>query len=94
MEHLHRVYEYNAHHLNGSVTHGGKLNKSDLTKFELIPQAPYLPKITIDLSGERELIYFKRVFCTNRDGIYHIDYHIGYNEFEIVINAVTGEVNI
>ena len=99
MHYLHNVYEIKAHKINGSVVYGEQvLNKSDLICFALLPKAPYLPIITIDLSNNRELIYFKRVFCRSDWGIYHIDYHVGYRKndykFEIVVNAATGEVKI
>ena len=100
---LQDVYEWIAYKPDGSIQYGGKLNTTDLKKFELVPRAPYLKKISIDLSG-RELIYFMRIYYSigimgvkriTKLEVDHVDFHVGYiengKEFKMIIDAKNGK---
>jgi len=91
---LHEVYSWKAYYKNGEVKCGGELVKKDLVKFILVPHVPYLGKIIIKLDESKELVYFKRVFCSFPHNVYNILYCVGYNDKIIWINSITGEITL
>jgi len=89
-------YRWEAFFKDGTVKSGGKLN-GDIVEFKLISIVDYLKNIIIKLDSTKELIYFKRVFCSFSNMIDNIIYHVGYKqgsiEKVICVNSITGEIN-